>query len=117
MKEKEKKVGQNFFDSKAEKIIDISVTPNRSDCLGVRGIARDLAASGIGKLIDMKKIKLKQNFSQPIKVSIAEERNPGCIAFGSCLIKNIENKESPKWLKEKDYIAWIKTNLCSSRCN
>ena len=101
LKEKEKKVGQNFFDSKAEKIIDISVTPNRSDCLGVRGIARDLAASGIGKLIDMKKIKLKQNFSQPIKVSIAEERNPGCIAFGSCLIKNIENKESPNWLKEK----------------
>ena len=98
---KEKKIGQNFFDSKAEKIIDISVTPNRSDCLGVRGIARDLAASGIGKLVDMRKIKLKQNYSQPIKISIAEERNPGCIAFGSCLIKNIENKESPKWLKEK----------------
>ena len=32
------------------KIIDISITPNRSDCLGIRGIARDLAASGFGEL-------------------------------------------------------------------
>ena len=60
---KKKKVGQNFFDSKAEKIIDISVTPNRSDCLGVREIARDLAASGIGKLIDMKKLIKTKFFS------------------------------------------------------
>tara|TARA_A100001011_G_scaffold338268_1_gene368979 strand:+ start:1919 stop:4321 length:2403 start_codon:yes stop_codon:yes gene_type:complete len=101
LKGKEKKIGQNFFDSKGEKIIDISVTPNRPDCLGVRGIARDLAATGVGRLIDLKKIKLKQNFSQSIKVSVLKESNSGCLAFGSCLIKNIKNKESPKWLKEK----------------
>ena len=101
LKGKEKNIGKNFFESKSEKIIDISVTPNRSDCLGVRGIARDLAASGIGKLIDLKKIKLKQNFQQPIRVSIQKDSNPGCTAFGSCLIKDIENKESPNWLKQK----------------
>ena len=40
-------------------MIELSITPNRPDCLGVRGIARDLAASGFGKLIDIKNIKVK----------------------------------------------------------
>ena len=56
---KEKKVGVNFF-KKSDDVIDISITPNRSDCLGIKGIARDLSAYGIGKLIEEKKIKLKE---------------------------------------------------------
>ena len=41
-------------------VIELSITPNRPDCLGIRGIARDLAASGFGKLIDNKKANIKK---------------------------------------------------------
>ena len=101
LKNKEKDIGKNYFKSKGEKSIDVSITPNRPDCLGVRGIARDLASAGLGKLSNLKKIKIKQNFSQPIKISITKEKNQGCLSFGACYIKNIKNKESPVWLKEK----------------
>ena len=101
LKNKENEIGKSYFKSKGEKIVDISVTPNRADCLGVRGIARDLAASGLGSLLNLKKNPLKQNFSQPIKVSISKEKDQGCLSFGSCYIKGITNKESPSWLKEK----------------
>ena len=46
---------------KFEKVIDISITPNRADCLGIRGIARDLSSTGIGKLLPLKKKKLNQS--------------------------------------------------------
>ena len=101
LRNKEKKIGKSYFKSKSEKIIDISITPNRADCLGVRGIARDLASSGIGSLLKLKKKSLKQKTSQPVKVSITKEKEQGCLSFGSCYIKNITNKESPDWLKNK----------------
>ena len=101
LKNKDKQIGKNFFKSKGEKIIDISITPNRPDCLGVRGIARDLAAAGSGKLFETKKIYFKQNNPHKIKTSITKDKSQGCVSFGSCLISNIQNKESPKWLKEK----------------
>ena len=49
------KIGKNYFPKSNLKVIDISITPNRADCLGVRGIARDLAAAGSGKLKNIKK--------------------------------------------------------------
>ena len=101
LKNKNNEIGKSYFKNKVEKVIDISITPNRADCLGVRGIARDLAASGFGTLIKIKKKSLKQSFMQPIKVSISKDKNQGCLAFGSCYIKNITNKESPSWLKDK----------------
>ena len=101
LKDRSKDIGKNFFKSKGEKSIDLSITPNRPDCLGVRGIARDLASTGLGKLSNLKKIKFKQNFSQPMKISITKEKNQGCMSFGACYIRNIKNKESPEWLKEK----------------
>ena len=94
-------VGKNFFKNNSEKVIDLSITPNRPDCLGVRGVARDLAAAGAGKLKNMVKINIKNSGTQKIKVSIAKEKNQGCTIFGSCLIKDVKNKESPKWLKDK----------------
>ena len=45
---KEKEIGKSYFKNKSEKSIDISITPNRADCLGVRGIARDLSSAGVG---------------------------------------------------------------------
>ena len=101
LKNKEQDIGKSYFKSKSEKVIDISITPNRADCLGVRGIARDLASSGLGTLLKLKKKKLKQKLSQPLRVSISKEKNQGCLSFGSCYIKNIINKESPEWLKNK----------------
>ncbi len=101
LKNKSSQIGKSFFTNRGEKSIDISVTPNRPDCLGIRGIARDLAAAGFGKLIDLKINKLKQKKNQKIKVLITKEKNQGCISFGSCLITNIKNKESPKWLQDK----------------
>ncbi len=101
LKDKNSKIGKSFFKSTGEKIIDLSITPNRPDCLGIRGIARDLAAAGVGKLIDLKKSKIQQKNNQKIKVSISKQKNQGCDAFGSCLITGIKNQESPKWLKDK----------------
>ncbi len=101
LKGKEDKVGKSYFKSKSEKVIDISVTPNRADCLGVRGIARDLSSSGIGKLLPLKKRRFKQNIKHLVKTSIKKDPNQGCVTFGSCYIKNITNKESPTWLKNK----------------
>jgi len=95
------KVGKKYFNSNSPQIIDLSITPNRADCLGVRGIARDLAAAGTGKLKNLSKKKINFSGSQKIKVKITKEKNQGCSAFGSCLIKGIKNKESPKWLKDK----------------
>ena len=95
------KIGKNFFKNNTEKVIDLSITPNRPDCLGVQGIARDLAASGVGKLKNTSNINIKNNGSQKIRVSITKDKNQGCTMFGSCLIKDVTNKESPKWLKDK----------------
>jgi phenylalanyl-tRNA synthetase beta chain len=101
LKKKEKNIGKNYFNTKSAKSIDISITPNRADCLGVRGIARDLSSSGVGKLIQTKIKKIKQTAKHLIKTSIVRDKDSGCTAFGSCYIKNISNKESPDWLKKK----------------
>jgi phenylalanyl-tRNA synthetase beta chain len=95
------KIGKNYFSKSNLKVIDISITPNRADCLGVKGIARDLAAAGSGKLKKIKKEKLIQKNKQKINVKIAKEKNQGCNIFGSCLITGVKNTESPKWLKDK----------------
>ena len=67
----------------------------------IRGIARDLSSTGIGKLLPLRNKKFKQSAKNLIKTSIKKESNSGCLIFGSCYIKNISNKESPDWLKNK----------------
>ena len=101
LKNKDEEVGKSYFNKKLEKVIDISITPNRADCLGVRGIARDLSSTGIGKLLPLKKKKLNQSTKHLIKTSIKKDPKQGCLTFGSCYIKDIVNTESPDWLKEK----------------
>ena len=97
----EKNIGKSYFSKSKLNLIDLSITPNRPDCLGVRGIARDLAASGFGKLKNIKEKKIKSKKKQTLNIKIAKEKSQGCIAFGSCLINNVKNKESPQWLKDK----------------
>jgi len=101
LNKKEKNIGDKYFKSSGEKTIDIAITPNRPDCLGVRGIARDLASSGLGQLKKQSPIKISQKFKQPVKISISKEKEQGCAIFGSVYIKNVQNKESPDWLKNK----------------
>ena len=95
------KIGKNYFPKSTLKVIDISITPNRADCLGVKGLARDLAAAGSGKLKDKKKEKLIQKNKQKINIKITKEKIQGCNIFGTCLIVGVKNIESPEWLKEK----------------
>ena len=91
-------VGESFFNSNSEETIDISITPNRSDCLGIRGIARDLSALGIGELIDQEKINLKSDSTKVVEIDV--DQDSGCSAFGSLCIENVKNCESPEWLKK-----------------
>jgi len=101
LKEKDKSIGKKYFNNFKKEVIDIAVTPNRPDCLGVRGIARDLAASGLGQLKKQPPIKINQKFKQPLKISISKDKDQGCGIFGSVYIKNVQNKESPDWLKNR----------------
>jgi len=96
-----KNIGKSYFSKPSSNLIDLSITPNRPDCLGVRGIARDLSAAGFGNLKPEKVKKIKSNKYQTLKVKITKEKNQGCLSFGSCLITNVKNTESPQWLKDK----------------
>jgi phenylalanyl-tRNA synthetase beta chain len=79
-------------------VIDVAITPNRADCLGVRGIARDLAAVRLGKLKPLPDTNLKNGFPSPISVSID---TPYCQQFIGCAIKGVKNGESPDWMKKR----------------
>ncbi len=95
-------IGETYFKNKNNNnVIELSVTPNRPDCLGVRGIARDLYACGYGNLKEIKKIKFNKKSKHNLKIKIEKNKNQACSIFGSCLIKNISNRESPSWLKER----------------
>jgi len=96
-----KKIGKSYFKNNSDNVIELSITPNRPDCLGIRGIARDLSASGFGKLVNNKFSKIKKTIKQNLKVKIEKSKNQACTIFGSCLIKNIKNQESPDWLKKR----------------
>ncbi len=96
------KIGKSFFgEKKGKNVIELSITPNRPDCLGVRGIARDLSASNFGKLKEPRKSKVKKNIKHNLKIKIEKNKNQACSIFGSCIIKNIKNTESPGWLKNR----------------
>lgn len=79
-------------------VIHINVTPNRADGLGVYGIARDLAAKGLGKLRPFDAPIIKKEFSSEIKVEVLNQE--ACPLFAVAEIKNLKNIESPKWLKQ-----------------
>ena len=81
-------------------VIEVSITPNRAECLGVRGIARDLAASGLGKLKPLEIKKIEGTFESPIKVSI--DCLEDCPTYTGRYIRGVNNKaETPKWMKDR----------------
>ena len=80
-------------------VIDFEVTPNRPDWLGVDGIARDLAAVGLGKLITPAVPKIKGTFPCPQKIEI--DAPTACPTFAGRVVRGVKNGPSPKWLQEK----------------
>jgi phenylalanyl-tRNA synthetase beta chain len=82
-----------------EAVIDFEVTPNRPDWLGVAGIARDLAASGIGKLKTLPVAPIKGGFPCPIDVRL--DGSDACPVFAGRLIRGVKNGPSPAWLQAR----------------
>lgn len=78
-------------------VIEIALTPNRADCAGVRGIARDLAAAGLGTLKPLEALDIEAQEFAPVQVSI--EDNEGCPHFLGRVIKGVQNGPSPDWLQ------------------
>ncbi len=102
-------VGERFVDwlaanqpARVDPVIDIAITPNRPDALGVRGVARDLATRGLGTLKPAKEANVAGRFDSPIKVTIdADTQGEGCHVFMGRLIRGVENGPSPKWLQDR----------------
>ncbi len=82
-------------------VIEIEVTPNRGDWSGIYGIARDLAATGIGTLKAVSTDTVPSNSPSPISVTIADEAKIACPHFMARTIKNVKNGPSPKWLQDQ----------------
>jgi phenylalanyl-tRNA synthetase beta chain len=83
-------------------VIEINLTPNRADCTGVHGIARDLAAAGMGKLKDPTIKPIEGRFPNPVKVTLDFGATPSlCPAFGLRLVRGVKNGPSPDWLQRR----------------
>jgi len=82
-----------------EAVIDFEVTPNRPDWLGVQGIARDLAAAGVGDFKDVPVEPIPGSFPCPIEVRLTAP--DACPAFAGRLIRGVRNGPSPPWLQAK----------------
>ncbi len=100
-------VGDRFVDwlaahdpAKVDPVIEIAITPNRPDALGVRGIARDLAARGLGTLKPRDCDPVPGTFACPISVSIDEDTRTACPVFYGRVIKGVKNGPSPAWLQD-----------------
>ncbi|HVY19302.1 MAG TPA: phenylalanine--tRNA ligase subunit beta [Bauldia sp.] len=97
-------VGQSYggWASLGDPVIDVAVTPNRPDALAVSGIARDLAAAGLGRLIDRTVQPVKGVGACPVKVVLDFGGLPSlCPAFGLRLIRGVKNGPSPDWLQRR----------------
>ncbi|AUR10702.1 phenylalanyl-tRNA synthetase beta chain [Phaeobacter inhibens] len=101
-------VGDRFVDwlaqnapAKVDPVIEIAITPNRPDALGVRGIARDLAARGLGTLKPLTIEPVEGGYDSPLKVDIAEDTLDGCPLFTGRLIRGVKNGPSPQWLQDR----------------
>ncbi|MEN5145795.1 phenylalanine--tRNA ligase subunit beta [Brevundimonas diminuta] len=83
----------------AEPVIDFEVTPNRPDWLGVAGIARDLAAAGLGKLTTPEIAPVAGAFDSPVSVTL--EAPELCPVFAGRVIRGVKNGPSPEWLQQR----------------
>jgi phenylalanyl-tRNA synthetase beta chain len=82
-------------------IIEIAITPNRADCTGIYGIARDLAAAGLGTLKPIQAPALQAAGSAGRAVKLECDDKAACPHFIGRLIKNVKNGPSPKWMQDR----------------
>jgi phenylalanyl-tRNA synthetase beta chain len=98
-------VGQSYaaYAGLSDPVIEIAVTPNRADALGVAGIARDLAAVDLGKLKSPSILPVRGSFPCPVEVRLdfAGEDKALCPAFGLRLVRGVRNGPSPEWLQAR----------------
>lgn len=80
-------------------VFDIAITPNRQDCLGVTGIARDLAAAGLGALIPHAAAAVAGRFAMPLPIRV--EDGEGCPAFAARIVRGLTNGASPDWMQRR----------------
>jgi phenylalanyl-tRNA synthetase beta chain len=94
-------VGEAFasYAGLEDPVFDVFITPNRQDCMGVRGIACDLAAAGIGKLKPLAVPQIEGIFDCPVPVRI--EDPDGCPAFFGRAIRGLTNGASPEWMQRR----------------
>ncbi|MEH6756918.1 MAG: phenylalanine--tRNA ligase subunit beta [Parasphingorhabdus sp.] len=79
-------------------IIDVAITPNRQDCMGVRGIARDLAAAGMGTLKPLVIDEIARNGAGP---NVRTDDAEGCPAFYGCTVSGLTNGKAPDWMQAR----------------
>ncbi len=106
-------VGTSFVDYKEldDPVIEISLTPNRADCFGIRGLAQDLAAAGYGKLKPLTVPNIKGSGPCPVSVKrdFTEDTQSACPHFRGRLIKGVKNGPSPEWLKNRMKAVGLKS--------
>lgn len=100
------KVGERYIDvaGLSDPIIDIGLTPNRPDCTGVRGIARDLAAAGMGTLKPEPKlgpVEGKDTCPVTIKIDLPKDARDACKAFAGRVVRGVKNGPSPAWMQQR----------------
>ncbi len=88
-----------------EIVFDVNVTPNRGDCFGIKGIARDLAATGIGEFVSNDPEPVKGTFKSPIDVRITDNN---CKQFVGRYIRGVKNGSSPAWMQERLIAAGLR---------
>ena len=85
-----------------DQVFEIAITPNRQDCLGVRGIARDLAAKQVGILKQRQKVSVSPKFVSPISVKLSFDKElQRCPLFLGRYIRGVKNRPSPDWLQRR----------------
>jgi len=97
-------VGQSFakYAGLDDAVIDINLTPNRPDCTGVNGIARDLAAADLGTFKERTPKPIKGEFPCPVSVTLDfGQTHPLCPAFALRLVRGVKNGPSPDWLQKR----------------
>ncbi|MGB6272473.1 MAG: phenylalanine--tRNA ligase subunit beta [Pseudolabrys sp.] len=97
-------VGKSYADwaGASDPVIEINLTPNRPDCTGVAGIARDLGATSIGAYKDRIPKPVKGTFPCPVNVTFDFGKTPSlCPAFGLRLVRGVKNGPSPDWLQKR----------------
>jgi phenylalanyl-tRNA synthetase beta chain len=84
-------------------VFHVAITPNRPDCLGVRGIARDLAAAGLGKLKKDSVKPIKGGFANPIPIKLEFDKAnaAACPVFAGRLVRGVKNSPSPEWMQRR----------------